>query len=127
MTGDVLKFPKAEPQYWVCSCSCSTFHLRDDGETICAACDELAGNGGWNASAFSDAGDIDVPKTNKLSVADEELIRHRFSKAVLEDEFAFIALVYDSGRTRTLGRTVETRAERGWLNRRLADIKDALT
>jgi hypothetical protein len=82
--SDVVNFPTASKQIWVCLCGCSTFQIFDDGSTECSACgqwtpddgggwvEELAGRGSFEGDCFADTqgnGSVEFARARAAKIA----------------------------------------------------------
>lgn len=123
----VVEFPsKPELAYWRCDCGCLTFYVRDDEELVCAICEKLSSNGFWKIPEGEkrEEREGDLP-TRHRETSDESF--ERTLRFINPDATALIAVVLKNGKVTVWDHGVfETRAQRGWLRRKLEVVRKIL-
>jgi len=123
----VVNFPAPVPQIWVCSCGCSTFSLRADGEAECAACENIidAGSGGW-FPAIKEGPErdpaADPPVNDVQGNGSVDFARQRIQQVSQGDDVAALLVVRACGTIHAWG-SFETAEQREWIMRKLDQAK----
>ena len=132
--GDVVDLEaRREPDlgYWRCECGCMTYYLRSDGCVECAQCRGIDSESGyWRVPPD----ETDEPRAEMddadpaIRVVDlgPELSLARVLEAANPDKTAAAIILQHDGALHLWSGDFDTRAERGWLRKRLERARKRL-
>jgi hypothetical protein len=123
---------KPELGYWRCDCGCNTYRLRNDGEIECAYCEELTNSAGEWRLPKSETAPTKAPEQSiNIRVVDfnapNVALKRVLGKIDIEATCAVVVIDLD-GSFSVWGAPSDfsTRARRGWLRRRLEEVRRIL-
>lgn len=133
MNNVITLRPAREPMVWRCNCGCSTHYALEDGTLECASCgtSQIGPTGEWLTRLPEPSpGRSAAPEQRErtvVSIDDPAACLRRTLRKASVGETSFVVVAQNSGAVTTWGCDFKERAQRGWLNRRLADAKRLLT
>lgn len=131
--AEIVPLPTRERCIWICACGSTSFSLHDDGALECQGCDkpvDPAATGQWQAPVRPPEEEPAEPRV-MTSFRDDDFTLARFIDDLKRDngDVVFFAMVYRSGRVRTLNTAPDGWSERPseiWLDARLRDVRDQI-
>lgn len=123
----IVDFPsKPEPAYWRCDCGCLTFYVRDDEELECAICEKISSNGFWKLPEGERREEQEGDPPSRYRETSDDAFE-RTLRFIKPEATYFVAVVLKNGKVTVWEKGgFETRAQRGWLRRKLEVVRRIL-